>query len=112
MNDIAENSKEQKLIIAVFDLIGKLGYEDQENYDKVKITETGTFRLIVYQGNNYFPPLKHWQYWKSCKIYKQCGHGACEFHETSNRSSWTLLSINDSGPLQLQTNMYHQHLSV
>ncbi len=53
MTGIAENSKEQKLIIAVFDLIGKLGYEGQENYDKVKITESGTFRLIVYQGNNY-----------------------------------------------------------
>ena len=53
MNSISQNSNEQKLIIAAFDLIGKLGYEGQENYDKVKITESGTFRLIVYKGTTY-----------------------------------------------------------
>ena len=47
MNDIAENSKEQKLIIAVFDLIGKLGYAGEGKFDKVTIAESGIFRLMV-----------------------------------------------------------------
>ncbi|MBI5358662.1 hypothetical protein HZB69_03515 [Candidatus Amesbacteria bacterium] len=53
MDSITQNSNEQELVKKVFELIARLGYEGQENYDKVKITESGTFRLIVYKSSTY-----------------------------------------------------------
>ena len=47
MNDIAENSKEQKLIISIFELIKKLGYTNEPKYSKLVTTEAGIFRIIV-----------------------------------------------------------------
>lgn len=47
MNDIAQNSDEQKLIIGIFELIKILGYSGQPKYSKLVTTESGIFRIIV-----------------------------------------------------------------
>lgn len=47
MNNLAQNSVEQKLIIGIFELIKKLGYGGQPKYSKLVTTESGIFRIIV-----------------------------------------------------------------
>lgn len=47
MTEIAQNSGEQKLIISIFELISKLGYNKQPKFDKVTAVEAGVYRLTV-----------------------------------------------------------------